>query len=984
MSKLKLLIVFMVVVSAMTAGADSLFAQTNVSVRGVVTSADEKVPLIGVHVVSGDSGGTITDINGVYQITVTAGSELSFKYIGYKDVKHIVPVGSAQHTFDVVMKEDIEMIEEVVVIGYGVRKKGTIAGSVSVVKGNIVESIPTASFDQALQGQVPGLSVMSATGEPSQPAKMKIRGTNSINSGTEPLYILDGTPITSGTFSAMNQSDIESISVLKDASSTSIYGARAANGVIVITTKRGKMSDKPTIRLSTQMGFSQIAHGEWNLMNTQERIQYEKEIDMTEGKNYDLLSKTDVNWLDAIFNDGAMLQNYELSVLGGTNNSNYFVSGGYYKQEGIAPQSKFDRYSVRANYENRSADWLKIGTNTLTSLQTASLSPSGSYYTNTPISAVRMMLPYWDPYKKDGTLASGSDGSWRGKGENPLEWAEYNPSNNNVYKMVSSVFAEANLTNGLILKSQLGVDYSHVTYESSSAPDYWANNFEGRKSRNSSDRLAVTITNTANYTFNIGDKHSFNFLLGQEGIHSNYESFGLTAIGLTNPNFLTISAAPRVKSWTDVPKDNNAYLSFFGRGEYNYEDRYYADFSIRTDGSSRFGKDNRWAFFGSAAFMWNLRNELFMEESKEWLTNAQISLSTGTTGNSEIGNYEHLALVVAGAKYKDYPGIAMQQLGNEKLTWEKVWATNLGFHFSFWKRIDTDIELYAKKTTDMLMATPQPISSSQGFGYKMENVGSMINRGVDFSVNASLISAKSFNWRVFTNVSYNYNRITALYNGADEFEAGNSAIKNAVGYPIGAFYINRFAGVNPANGDQLWYTKDGKYTTEMRDEDKVFVNKSFHAPFEGGFGTHLSWNGIFLSSQFSWVGKRYAINNDRYFEESNGRFASINQSKLLLNRWKKPGDITDIPRHGEYTEFDSRLLENASFLRLKNLMIGYNVPEKMLNKTGFVRGLRLFVQGQNLLTFTKFTGLDPEDVSNIYQARYPMTRQYSFGLDLTF
>ena len=328
--------------------------------------------------------------------------------------------------------------------------------------------------------------------------------------------------------------------------------------------------------------------------------------------------------------------------------------------------------------------------------------------------------------------------------------------------------------------------------------------------------------------------------------------------------------------------------------------------------------------------------------------------------------------------------MAPVQPGNEELTWENTWTTNLALHFGFWNRLNVDLELYNKKTTDMLMSVPLAYSQSNGYGYKWDNVGAMVNRGVELNVNATVLQIRDFAWNINANVGYNHNRLTELYNGVDEYETSNTSTKLVVGRPVGEFYINRYAGVNPANGDALWYDKDGNITNELRDEDKVMVGKSYHAPWQGGFGTSFSWKGLSLSAQFSWVGDRWMLNNDRYFDESNGRFMTYNQSNRLLNRWKQPGDITDIPRHGEYTEFDSRLLEDASFLRLKNLMLSYNLPSGLLKKTGFIRGLRIYAQGQNLLTFTNFSGLDPEGVRNIYAAQYPMSRQYTFGLDLMF
>jgi TonB-linked SusC/RagA family outer membrane protein len=790
--------------------------------------------------------------------------------------------------------------------------------------------------------------------------------------------------ISASDFNTINPADIESMSVLKDASSTSIYGARAANGVIVITTKRGRNMEQPNINYRMQMGWSALAHGNWDLMNTEERIQYEKELGLTAGQNYNYLSTIDVNWMDVVFNDAAMLQSHELSVSGATDKTNYYFSGGYYNQEGIAPGSLFERYSMRFNFEQRMAEWLKMGTNTMFNYQNIQQADEGAYALVTPISASRFMLPYWNPYKKDGSLASIEDGSWNGQGQNPLEWLENNPLAYKKYKVFTTVFAEIDLYKNLVFKSQFSADLSHTTGFSQSFPSYLPNQGDGSAARSSSDGLNLQVSNTLNYRFNVDDIHDFNFLLGHEWQDYHMEAFSVSTAGQTNDKLTDVGTGTRATSWTSTSTGDYSRVSFFGRGEYNYADRYYGELSVRTDGSSRFGKNNRWGLFGAVGFMWNLRNEDFMAADRDWLSLAQISFSSGTSGNSEIPNYEHLALVGGGADYVGDAGVAPVQPGNENLTWENTWTSNLAFHFGFWNRLNVDLEFYNKKTSDMLMSVPLSYAQSNGYGYVWDNVGSMVNRGVELNVNATLLQIKDFMWSVNTNVGYNHNRLVELYNGVTEYELANTNTKLVVGHPVGEFYINRYAGVNPANGDALWYDKDGKITNELRDEDKVLVGKTYHAPWQGGFGTNLSWKGISLGAQFSWVGKRWMINNDRYFDESNGRFATYNQSNRLLNRWKQPGDITDIPRHGEYTEFDSRLLEDASFLRLKNVMLGYSLPNNLLKKTGFIRGLRLYAQAQNLLTFTKFSGLDPEGTTNLYAAQYPMSRQFTFGLDLKF
>lgn len=960
----------------------SFWAQSFV-VKGQVTSHEDNEPLIGVAIMQeGTTNGVVTDFDGNYAIELKGVDKavLVFSYIGMKTQLHTV--NNSTGILDIVMQSDAEVMEEVVVVAYGTRKKGTIAGSVSTVKSDKVANVPAAGFDQALQGQTPGLTVLSNSGEPSKSATFQIRGTNSINSGTAPLFILDGVPITSSDFNTISPSDIESISVLKDASSTSIYGARAANGVVVITTKRGTAMDKAKVVLRTQVGFSELAGNNWTLMNTAERIQFEQELGLDKGQDYDKLRLTDVNWQEAVFNDRAMLQNYDLSISRATDKLNYFVSGSFYDQDGIAQGSTFRRYNLRANADVKASNWLKVGTNSMVAYEEVQQAEDGQYALYTPISACRFMLPYWNPYREDGSIASSKDGSWTGTTYNPVEWMENNPVLNKKYKALTVLYAEITPIENLTIRSQFGVDYSHSTADMKSYPSFPGNNGIGNAGRSSYDMMSLTITNTANYRFNLKDKHSFNVMLGQEGVDYRSEGFQVVTSGQNNDFLTDLASGTRASMWSNS-FSSYSYLSFFGRGEYSFDDRFYADFSIRADASSRFGKNGRWGTFWSVGLMWNLKQEEFMKRF-DWLTTAQIAFSTGTSGNSEIPNYDHLELVGGGANYMGTAGIAPISEGNPDLGWEQLWATNLAFHLGFFNRVNVDIELYNKRTSNMLMLVPQSYSNN-GFGSRWDNVGVMINRGAELAVNADVIRTRDFTWNVNANVSYNKNEITELYNGLSEYEIAGTSTKLVVGHSVGEFYTNRYAGVNPANGDALWYTKEGELTTEYNESDKVMVGKNYIAPWQGGFGTTLSWKGFSLNAQFSWVADRWMFNNDRFFEESNGLYTVYNQSRrLLYDRWKKPGDVTDIPRYGITPQMDSRFLEDASFLRLKNLTLGYAVPQNWLEKTHFFDSARIYVQGQNLLTFTKFSGIDPESSSNIYAAQYPMSRQFTLGIELSF
>ena len=973
---------FLLFVSLAVMAIQSLFAQ-DFSVKGTVFDGETNEPLIGVTIMQeGTNNGVITDIDGSYSIEIkgVAKATLVYSYIGMQSQQHVVTPQT--HKLDITMKSDAQMVDEVVVVAYGVRKKGTIAGSVSTVKSEKMENVPAPSFDQALQGQSAGLTVISNSGEPSKAAVFQIRGTNSINSGTAPLFILDGVPISSADFNTLSPNDIESISVLKDASSTSIYGARAANGVVVITSKRGLSMDKAKVTLRAQYGFSQLARTNWELMNTPERIAFEKEIGIDAGQDYNLLSRTDINWLDMVFNDRAPLQNYEISVNRATDRLNYYVSGGFYDQEGIAQSSEFRRYNLRANAEVKASSWLKIGTNTMSAYEETQQADDGSYTIVTPISASRFMLPYWNPYKKDGSLATIKDGSWAGTSENPILYMEQNPVKYKKYKVLSTVYAEITPIENLTIRSQFGVDYTHTTAFMQSFPSLSVNNGLGTAARRSTDMLSLTETTTANYRFNIKDDHQFNVMLGQEGVDYRYEGFDVYSKGQTNDFLTNVSAGTRASSWADT-FSSYAYLSFFLRGEYNYKDLYYADFSVRTDASSRFGKDHRWGTFWSLGFMWNAKQENFLKDI-DWLTNAQVALSTGTSGNSEIPNYDHLALVAGGPNYNDEAGIYPAQSGNEELGWEQTWSNNVGVRLGFWDRANLNVEFYHKKTTNMLMSVPESYAVT-GEGYRWKNVGAMVNRGVEISADGDIIRTKDFVWNVSANVSYNMNKLTELYNGVEEYVNSTTGVKFMVGHSVHEFFLNRYAGVNPANGDALWYDKDGNITNEYRESDKVMTGKTFDSPWMGGFGTTLSWKGFQLSAQFSWMAKRFVMNNDRFFEESNGLYTVYNQSRrLLYDRWKKPGDLTDIPRYGEVAQLDDRFLENASFMRLKNLSLAYTLPQSLLKKSKFFTSARLYIQGQNLWTITGFNGLDPEVASNVYQAQYPATRQFTFGAELSF
>lgn len=950
-------------------------------VRGVVVDEDG-LTLPGVHVQQkGTSNIAATDLDGNFSIKVDSDGKqvLVFSFVGMKQLEQPI----RKDVMNVKMETDRKALDEVVVVGYGTRKKGTITGSVTSIKGEAIADAPVASFDQALQGKATGLSVLQDSGDPSAPATFSIRGTNSINAGTEPLFIVDGVPVSASEFSTINPADIEGFSVLKDASSTSIYGARAANGVVVITTKRGRAGDKAQIKLRAQYGFSNLAYGKWNQMNTKERLDFEELVGIRTPGTYDReeLERTDINWRDLVFRNNAPTQSYDLSVAGGSEKINYFVSGGYFDQVGTAINSTFNRFTLRANVEAQATRWLRIGTNTALTYSVADQADYGSYSIITPISASKFMLPYWDPFKEDGSYTSPSDKTWRGVYENPLEWADANPLQRKRAHVLSSTFIQIEPIERLKIKTLLGVDGGDTRTNTSSRPSYVSNYGSGTVGKAYSQTYNLTWTNTATYNFRVKGDHFLNLLLGHEMIRNASDAFSVISRGQTNDKLLTLSTGTTASGWSDATAAST-YLSFFGQAAYNFNNKYFVDLTGRRDASSKFGKKSRWATFWSIGAMWNMHQERWMR-LPHWVNNLQLSMSYGTSGNSSIPNYDHMQLYSAGPQYAGMAGIGPYSRGNENLTWEKLHTFNAALKFGAWEKLDFSVEFYNKNTTDMLIEVPIPLGN--GFATQWDNIGAMVNRGVELDLHLNVLSLNNFKWDINANVSYNHNRITELYHDMDEYEIPATGLMLKVGHPYGEHYQVRYAGVNPMNGDALWYTKDGEITNEYDEADKVMVGKSYMAPWMGGFGTTISWKGLALDAQFSWVADRWMLNNDRWFDESNGLYSSAyNQSKELFNGWRQPGDRTEIPRYGVSPEMDSHLIEDASFLRLKNLMLSYTFPKDMMQKTKLIENLRIFAQGQNLLTFTRFTGMDPEGSANVYQATYPMSRQICFGIEVGF
>ena len=975
---------FMLLLTCLFIGIGLVTAQVT-KVTGTVISEEDGLPVVGASIlVKGTAVGTVTDMDGKFQLpnVPSSAKTLVISFIGMKSQE--LPI---KQTMNVILKPDTETLEEVVVLGYGSGKKiGSIVGSVAKVNSEKLSAKPVANAMDALQGQVSGLQVYTSSGEPGSSSSSYIRGVGSLTADNEPLYVLDGTPVSSSVMVMMNPNDFESVTVLKDASATSIYGSRAANGVIYITTKRGKIGEKAVITASGNYGTARLARRVSNPMNSTELLNYQLSHGIIKQETYDkyINSGIDTNWEDYFFKDDAPTYQANLSIQGGSNKTMYYVSGSYYFQDGITPRSEYNRYTFRSNLESRPTDWLRFGANfgaTYDEQQTSLFTYQGSNNLNGGIFGTILNPTYYNPYGEDGSKLDVIPGLNR---YSPYYLSDKQPSSSNTAQLDGTAFIQLNPIEGLTIRSQFGIeayDFRQTSKRLASHPYATQGGYTYEAFRRNAK---LTITNTAEYNFKIKDIHDFTILIGQEGIKNDYQRFGSETTGQSDDRLSMLEAGTAA---TLLGADENdlytyQFLSFFGRINYALNDKYFADFSIRNDASSRFGKDNRNAIFMSGGLMWNMKKESFLEDVN-FLSDLKLKASIGTTGNSSIGNYDHLALVGTNL-YNAQGGWKINTPGNGDLGWEKQTLANIGIEASFWNKYRIELTYYNKKTSNMLMDVPVPYTS--GFSSITQNVGSMTNSGVEIAVSLDLLKTKDWFVGFNMNYAYNKNKITELFYGYDEWAMPNYLVSYNVGEPV-QYYMAEWAGVDPADGQQMWYIPgtDGE-TTKEYDEELLqqATGKKRYAPHNGGFGLNVSWKGLSLNADFAWVLGKYMVNNDYYFAANPYNFAGYNQSKDVLNEWKEPGDITDIPAYGNVMQFDTHLLENASFLRLKNISLSYTLPKNWLLPTKVIQGVRIMATARNLFTITNYKGADPELDTNLTYGAYPNTKQFTIGAELTF
>lgn len=976
------------------------------NVTGRVTSSQDNQPLPGVTVaVKGTTRGSVTDTQGRYQITAQEGATLVFSFVGFTSQE--VSAGSRSDV-DVVLQTDVSELSEVVVTGYGQNSRRAFAGSVATISPGKIKDQPIASFDQLLQGQAPGVLVTAGSGQPGAAATIRIRGSGSVNGSNTPLYIVDGVQInSSGTatnsspFQTINPQDIESISVLKDAEATALYGSRGANGVVVIKTKRGR-AGKTRFDYDGQLGRSYFPPNRLEMMNTNEKIDYElrrggTDLASLSAAEIAQLRTIDTDWQKEIFQIGRT-QQHQLSASGGNESILFYASGNLFNQTGTVKGTGLDRYTGRLNLEGNSGR-VRFGINSTVGYSKQNFQTEDNAGITSPLNAIRWANPYEKPYNDDGSYTQLRSGQ-----PNPVR--ELNETNRkfNELKIIASAFVEYDIpfVKGLTARTNWGVDYNNQEQEIYSSrfgqvgTGSAVKGRQGRLQRDFYKDTRFTGTTSLNYNTSFGD-HTLQAGLYNEIVQSKFGTFGFTGYGLGG--ILQNEAGITQNNANLIPDTRgnglqSALLSYFGTLNYGYKNRYYLNMNVRRDGSSRFGADYRYATFGSVGASWVISDEPFMQNlTGSVLNSLRLKASYGSAGNQEgIGSFASLANFQARAtrtsqtvsSYDGNPTLILTQLENPELRWEQKNTFNTGIEFSLLnKRVIGGVEVYNSVTENLFLN--DQLSRTTGFNSINRNVGALQNRGIEIGITTVNVQSGGFSWETNVNFTYNRNRILRLTPTTPETGNISGIIINRVGQPINSNWLVESAGVEAATGLQQFRKLNGELTTDYSPDDaQIFGVRE--APYFGGFTNTIRFKGLELSALFTYAFGNYIYNNDRTNVEIPDYYAD-NVSRALLREWQKPGDITDVPDPNSvkgYQTSTTHFLEKGDFMRLRNLMLTYNLPAALVRRAKMTSA-RVFVQGQNLLTFTKFQGFDPEITGGqLTGAQYPAMRTFTAGVGFGF
>ncbi|MEP7166185.1 MAG: TonB-dependent receptor [Ferruginibacter sp.] len=961
-------------------------AQKNIT--GTVIDAQDGSPLAAVTIsVNGSNSGTSTNASGKYSIQAPDNALLLFTRVGYSDISLNTGTGTV---IDISMQLIRKNLQEVVVTGYNTQTRRQSTASISRVSGDDVKSQPIGSFEQMLQGKAPGILIQSQSGQPGSAATVTIRGKGSVLGSTDPLYILDGVQITSSDFQSINPSDIETYNVLKDATGTAQYGSRGANGVIVITTKRGA-NQKTKINYDVQYGIAELPKNKLVLMTSAEKIDYELNYDRPDGMNpfgwtpeeADSLSKVNGNLKDALFRKSTTEQ-HQLSIAGGNDRTKFFASGSIFNQQGLVISTGLKRLTGRINLDHNVGNF-RIGVNTYIGSSKFTNTNENDQFIGSPLNAIRWANPYVTPYLPDGSYNE-LDLLLQGQPNAVKELLE-NPGNNKQLKLVGGLTLEYRFPTlkGLSARTNIGIDYTENEnqqyFNGSTYQGSQQTGSRGSFGQNSTKTNRQTITTSVNYTKQVRDSR-FNISLFNEVVKRKFSGFGFTGFGLIGPFKNGSGITPGTSSNGFIPvvtstETENAILSYFAIADYSYKNKYFLSGTVRRDGSSRLADDNKWTTFGAIGASWVVSSEKFLEGSK-LVSDLKLKASYGSSANQGVGDDYEAKEQFGPTSYNGVGGLILTNLKKGNLTWEVRRTFNAGIDFGLLKnKITGSVEFYNSNTVGLYLN--RQISGTNGANTVLTNLGKLQNRGIEVALNFVPIQGKNFTWNIGGNFTYNRNKILQL-DGTNENINGLAI--NRVGEAANSIYVVRYAGVDPATGEALYYTKDGKGTTNQYDpNDKVIVGK-FDPPYFGGFNTAFNFKGLEASFLFTYSFGNKIFNGDRVNVENPTYYVS-NISRDLLTEWRNPGDITNIPSpFNDFQQNTTRFVEDGKYVRMRNITLSYTVPAGMFGKYR-INSLRFFAQGQNLITWSTFKGYDPEIASGVLQgAQYPALKSFTVGLNL--
>lgn len=983
-----------------TAGTNLAVQQQDQKLKGQVIDATTGEPVIGVNVlVKGSTNGTITDIDGKYELNAPAGAILQISFIGYKTVE--IAATTSEQTIK--LHEDTETLDEVVVVGYGVQKKESLTGAMSTLKENRLKDVTTPTVENMLNGKVSGVYVAPGSGQPGSNGAVQIRGRATLSGSTSPLWVIDGV-IVGEDPGVLNPSDIENMTILKDAASTAIYGSQGANGVIIVTTKMGK-SEKMKINASVKLGVSTMTNGKMEVMNGAELYDYYASFPNQEDIKFSRwnpeLRNANFDWGE-LASQAGFTQDYNISLSGGNEKMSSYFSLGYYSEEGTVKGYKYDRYSFRYRSNYKPFSWLTIKPNISGSMKNT----DDSQYDYT---AKYTMFPWDSPYDEDGNLVPDRYSGWVDSSDlNYLNSISYgNHTARKTYEFSGNFDFDIKITDWLTFTSVN--NYRWTGYFQATYTDPRTDSASGVQGRVEEEQTNNIQRYTNQYlTFNkMFGKHSVQALLAYEFMDTSAKVINAKGTGIVS-GFEVLDA-------TATPEEVGGNLtewakqSVFAKANYTYDNRYLAEVSLRRDGASNFGDDKKYGNFFSISAGWNINREKWFKA--DWVDVLKLRASYGSVGNIPYSKYPQYGLYSVSSNYNGIPAILISQVGNKDLTWEQTYTAGVGIDANFFNnRLRFVFDYYNKYTSNILYQVP--VSGLTGITSRWQNVGEMRNSGIEITIGGDIIRTKDWLWSLDLNMGYNKNKLEKLYGddpnmmiigggGNDTSIAGAAEKVLKVGYSTDRYYLREWAGVDPKNGAPLWYKNDGSgETTSNYSEAKQVMTEATSPKLFGGFNTSLTWKNIDLNASFGFSlgGKIYNYSRQEY--DSDGAYTDRNQMKLIdgWSRWEKEGDIATHPaasygNKSNSNKASTRYLEDGDYLKLRSLSIGYNLD---LSKY-YIQNMRIYFTAENVFTLTGFSGIDPEvpayydETTGTYKSigtaganLYPSTRKFMFGINLTF